>query len=415
MKKILTTWIILLMFFAAAAWGQEEAEGAGESGSRQELGFAGPAAVTSQLQEDEEAKKSAFRIPWIDRILQPWFDGKAALKKKTGLQLGVAYTALYQTTSESEEAGGGIARISGSWAIFNRDSANSGNLVFSVDARNAYSDPAPGEIAFGMDSGYLGIPGTLFSDVGMILGDVNWQQSLNDGRTGIVLGRYDPNDFFDVLGYANPWTTFQNLAILFNPSISLPDWSYGISAGHWLNSQYYLKASLNDANGNATHLKFFSEGAEFYSTGEIGWSPSRAERYLKNFHLMGWHVDDATRAELPESHGIAFGGNWTWKETWMAFTKMGWSEGAAPLYNKSVTVGGVYHVARRSDLLGLGLNWGEPADSSLRDQVTSELFYRFQLAENLAITPSVQWILKPALNPEEDELWIGGIRARLAL
>jgi porin len=37
-----------------------------------------------------------------------------------------------------------------------------------------------------------------------------------------------------------------------------------------------------------------------------------------------------------------------------------------------------------------------------------------QLAQNLAITPDVQLIIDPALNPDEDVLWIFGLRARLA-
>ncbi|MHC4711900.1 MAG: carbohydrate porin [Planctomycetota bacterium] len=67
----------------------------------------------------------------------------------------------------------------------------------------------------------------------------------------------------------------------------------------------------------------------------------------------------------------------------------------------------------RTDLTGLALNWGNPADSSLRDQTTAELFYRLQLAQNLAITPSVQLLIDPALNPDEDLIWVFGLRTRL--
>ena len=69
----------------------------------------------------------------------------------------------------------------------------------------------------------------------------------------------------------------------------------------------------------------------------------------------------------------------------------------------------------RSDTTGIAINWGEPSDDTLRDQVTAEAFYRIQLAQNLAITPSVQYLADPALNPDEDEIWIGSIRTRLTL
>jgi porin len=43
------------------------------------------------------------------------------------------------------------------------------------------------------------------------------------------------------------------------------------------------------------------------------------------------------------------------------------------------------------------------------------VFYRFQLTEQLAITPDIQYLVDPALDPDEDNLWVFGLRARLAL
>lgn len=51
---------------------------------------------------------------------------------------------------------------------------------------------------------------------------------------------------------------------------------------------------------------------------------------------------------------------------------------------------------------------------SLRDQFTSELFYRFQMTDFLAITPDVQLIVDPALNPTVDAIAFFGIRVRTA-
>lgn len=56
----------------------------------------------------------------------------------------------------------------------------------------------------------------------------------------------------------------------------------------------------------------------------------------------------------------------------------------------------------------------KPADGSLRDQFTSELFYRFQLTQFLAVTPDVQLIVDPALSPNTNVLTFFGIRVRAA-
>ena len=56
------------------------------------------------------------------------------------------------------------------------------------------------------------------------------------------------------------------------------------------------------------------------------------------------------------------------------------------------------------------MNWGKPSESGLDDQFIAELFYRLQVAQNLGITPDVQLLINPALNPDEDLIWVFGLR-----
>ena len=51
---------------------------------------------------------------------------------------------------------------------------------------------------------------------------------------------------------------------------------------------------------------------------------------------------------------------------------------------------------------------------ALIGQYTLEAYYRLQLAEHLEITPDIQLIKDPALNPDEDLVWVAGLRGRLA-
>jgi len=51
----------------------------------------------------------------------------------------------------------------------------------------------------------------------------------------------------------------------------------------------------------------------------------------------------------------------------------------------------------------------------MKAQTTGELFYRVQLAQNLAITPNLQLLKDPALTDEEDTVWVYGLRIRLTL
>lgn len=82
--------------------------------------------------------------------------------------------------------------------------------------------------------------------------------------------------------------------------------------------------------------------------------PSVKDRYLKNAHVTIWHVDEREDAGVPQSQGVAFGANWTFNKKLMPFFRAGWSDGAAPLMNKSATVG-LIHRFHKSDLAELVL------------------------------------------------------------
>ena len=79
------------------------------------------------------------------------------------------------------------------------------------------------------------------------------------------------------------------------------------------------------------------------------------------------------------------------------------------------TAGLIHKLRYRSDLLGIGFNWGDPPDDSLPEQKTLEAFWNIQFAQNLALTPSFQSLLDPANNPDEDQLRVFGLRLRTTL
>ncbi len=68
-------------------------------------------------------------------------------------------------------------------------------------------------------------------------------------------------------------------------------------------------------------------------------------------------------------------------------------------------------------MLGIGFNWGRPNrdtfGADLDDQLTAEIFYRWQLTNNIQVTPSIQVVGNPALNAGDDVVGIFGVRARL--
>jgi porin len=299
----------------------------------------------------------------------------------------------------------------------NRGKKNSGSLVFSVDNRHKYGDVAAADLA--NEIGYIGPTAVLFSDAGTVLVDLNWQQFVNDGDSGFLIGRYDPSDYLNILGYANPWTTFQNVNVLLDSSIAYPDVGFGAGFGHWFNPSWYGVAGFNDANARLDETAVFDNGSEFFKFAEVGWTPGRDQRYLTNVNFTFWDVDEREDDGLDAAYGLLLSANYTRNQTWMVFGRLGWSDVDAPndpqIYERSATVGAIYRGARRTDLAGLAINHGELAASGLDTQTSAELFYRLQFARNLAITPSVQWLRDPALNNEDDTIMLFGLRLRVTL
>jgi porin len=180
----------------------------------------------------------------------------------------------------------------------------------------------------------------------------------------------------------------------------------------------YVVGGLADTNGDPTEPgdwfdTFFNDHEYFYHF-EVGWTSSQDRIYLDNIHLTGWYADERKDALVDEGWGLAFSAAWFVQDTWMPFLRAGYSDDGGALLERSVSAGIGYYFKESKDLIGFGLNWGRPPDSELDDQYTAELFYRLQLTENIAVTPDVQLIIDPALNPDEDSIWVFGLRARLA-
>ena len=380
--------------------------------------FGGQNSPSGEIVETETVEEPAFRFPTIDAAFEPWHSWKKETSDDHGIQLSAHYSTMFVSLSDpipdgDDMASSGVFRGTMKWNLVGQGTPNVGSLNVMLDHRHAFRDTDPAGMAG--PAGYIGLTHLFYNDIGFAVINLNWQQSFNDGRTGLMVGRYDPNDYQGVLGYVNPWSIFSNMASSLDVSVALPDSSWGVGAGHWINDQFYVLGGINDANGaGSDDLEFFDGGAEFYKYLHVGWSPSKGERYFKNIHAMTWHVDEREEAGVPSSSGIAFGANWTFDDVLMPFVRVGFSTGGAPIYNESFTVGAIYKFTYRSDLVGLSVNWGSPPDDSFKDQTTLEAFWRFQFSQGLAITPSIQYLKDPALHPTESSVWMFGLRTRFA-
>jgi len=378
----------------------------------------GPNSPAGQMEETDRVKEPAFRFPAIYDATKPWRDWKKRLNEDYGVQFSGHYTTLYQGISDTapgkteDKATSGVLRGTVIWKLLGDNSkpdTDFGALNLMVDHRHAYRDVAPADLAG--QAGYVGVTGTLYNDVDLVVVNLNWTQSFADRRAGMLIGRYDPSDYMNILGYVNPWTTFSNVSVLLDSSVAYSDAGWGAAGGTWIKDRVYVLGGFNDANGRLTDdLEFFDGGSEFFTWGEVGWSPAKDERYFKNVHVTFWHVDKREDAGISSGQGVAFAANWMFADKWMPFVRAGLSDGAeeVKIYDKSASAGFIWRYAK-ADLLGFGINWGETP--AAQEQTTLETFWRFQFSQNFTITPSLQYLIDPVSNPED--VWLFGMRMRL--
>ena len=129
-------------------------------------------------------------------------------------------------------------------------------------------------------------------------------------------------------------------------------------------------------------------------------------------------IDSASTKGAPDGWGLSSSASITVDDEWLFFLRGGWAEDGGSLYDRSISVGVGHQPQPSKSLLGLGLNWGRPNPDTFPGdpgtQFTSELFYRWQATPNFQLTPSVQLLVDPALNPQEDVVAVFGLRGRFA-
>ena len=383
--------------------------------------LAGPEQVENRLHIDSNQVTPMFP----SNFARSYFDWKDRIKDENGVGFGGDYSFAYLKASDSpsvDDAFGGMYRLFGTWEAFSDGKGNSGALIWKVEHRHAYgSNIPPGSLGF--EVGYIGLFLPPFSDQGTRLTNLYWRQRMKAGNLVFVGGFVDVTDYVDVYMLASPWTGYFNFAFSTgSASIPVPNEGLGMALGGYLNDNLYLIAGFADSNSDPARPSdgfdtFFNE-REYFKHVELGWNSTRETAFLNNVHVTLWHADERVAAATPDGWGANVSFSRSVSEHWIPFIRAGYAKDGGSLLEKSFSAGFAYQTIPGGNQLGVAYNWGEPNTSSwgegLDDQHTLEAFYRIQLWKEFALTPDIQYIRNPALNPEDDSLWVFGLRGRLA-
>ena len=373
--------------------------------------------VESDLHDSNTIKPAIFEYDPIESHLTGFYDFSRGVNDSIGLRFTSDYSALFQqassTISGDREAASYVFRVLGTWLRVGERERNSGVLVWKVEVRDRFGDrQTPRQLGFDTGSA-LSTANFKEQDFGVT--DLYWKQRFQGGKYTFLVGHMDPGDWADQHPLLNAWTSFMNDAFYNNPSQAIPSRGFGIVGQAIFAENFYAMAGVSDANGKGSELDFasFVDTREWFSWFELGYRGERDIMARRNTHLNIWLQDARIEEDIDSSWGIVFTHSVTRQSGAVAFVRAGYSEGRAAQLRRFVGVGASRQVFGR-DHMGCGVSWGSPPEKSLRDQYTSECFYRLQVTQILTITPDIQVTYNPSFNPDKDWVSVVGLRLRIS-
>ena len=424
LKQVLFICIFLFTFIA-------NAQNDSISNYNNSEGFGGPKTVGGQLEVDNKPRFEN-RIPIT--YTKSWYDFKKKLSEDTGIEFGINYTSLFihstQTISDenTSNASSGVLDIQGGWTFINRKKGeNTGKLFVKINSRHSYNGPNSTPPMFhGLnESGYYGLPATGFRSYSTRMVEINYQQSLFNNRFHFVVGKIDPTNYFNFHGLIVPWQHFIGYGAAVSGTVNWPDQGLGGIVSFRPTEKLYVMAGLTDVRGDIFRKGEFLnlgdqfQNGKFWKSVEVGFVPSFNDRFFRKISITYWHSDAYTNTsdqEISSGQGVAVSAHWFFKERFIPFARFGISNGNGEnaFYKTDIQIGHGYRFLNY-DILGLSLSWNQPNIPDVKNQITSELFYRVNVTAHLEFTPSVQFITNPTFNPNSNSLFYFGMRGRITL
>lgn len=251
------------------------------------------------------------------------------------------------------------------------------------------------------------------------------------------VGKMDPFLFFDQNAIADDETSrFMNVAFVHNPlldaggDVGVDD--YGFTPG--------MRLAYHDDTGAPewwrVSLGVFAAGtgAAFNDSFNAPFVIVQAEAGRRRFggreggyRIYGWSNGQASEfndGTVTERHvGWGLSADQRVGDDTTVFIRYGASTEGRVKFDQALTVGAQFggsQWGRGGDAIGLAAGWLRPSSAYRADtgrgktEEIVELYYRWQLNGQVALTPDVQWVRNPAGDGDAQSMWFAGLRAAVS-
>jgi porin len=370
--------------------------------------------------EDVEKVTAEAQQPRPSPILtldRPLYRANQELKKEWSSKYGVTWaiedTAIYQHTTRGFDPDQALVNTLGlfaTWKIFrDPDGKDFAGLGFQAETRGNPLDDKFTDLAD--DLGTLWSPNDATSGAYTKINQLWWGQRLAEGRLGLIVGKIDPGAHINQNRFAGSGNTqFFGQPFATNPARSFADNGLGLilraEPADWL----YVHYAMSDSDAVSTYSPFKTVSGRWLYAGEVGLRPTIPGLGPGNYRFLAYFRDARDGDEL----GWSFSADQNLSDPFGVFLRYGGNDGSLNAVEHVLSAGFsvLAPFGRTNDQAGIGVSWTRPSDHSLRDEYSSEVYYRVQLTEGIELSASAQLILDPSASAGEDAAGVFGLRAR---
>jgi porin len=353
-------------------------------------------------------------------LIDPLWKRLDAKTQEMGLDVGFAYTALYQAASGGpgdRDAGAGDVDLFGDWRLIGAaNDPNRGLLYFAAEQRHQLFTPiAPA--ALGGQIGSLWKTTDGFNEQSLTLREIYWQQHIAGDRLIARVGKLDAKNYYSNNHWQSDNKYFLNEAFSFFPVRASPGNGLGMNLTSKLSDQWYISAGFQDAQGKKTTGGFDTFFSDFnlFSAAELGYTPTITALGKGTYRFTAWYRDAGETTGTPHDSGFDLSFDQHLNDELIPFFRYGWAEGNVNNIEQMIDVGVGWEgkLLTRSDVVAIAASWGRPADSDLPDQYAGEVFYRLQVSPDNQLTLGYQVIVNPSFDTRNEVVGVFECRWRV--
>lgn len=246
-----------------------------------------------------------------------------------------------------------------------------------------------------------------------VLPEVALMQYFNNKRTCVIAGMVNLTNYFDAVGIANDsFSSFTNDGFINSSVLGLPDANLGVVLQHEIDSvSYAMFAASSEATGYGDNPFKFHGNDSFLLVGEYGrmmLDGSTTVR-LNPFYRYIDNMDGTSN----HNFGLAGSIEYVVNDYLTVYSRAGWSarQDAGNGFDFSCGANVKVLPSREDDFLGVALGVFKGTSPVANDrEYVAEAMYSLQLNDYFKLVPHIQYISKPAYDPDNSDAVLIGVQ-----